>query len=103
MREREIYYGLVKRAAAAGFDTLMFTVDSPIAGHRMRDRCNGFSIPPQLTARTVLNTATRPWWWYDFFTGQSPSGALEPRDVTQLTRLVPISGPAAQTVQPGTF
>jgi L-lactate dehydrogenase (cytochrome) len=68
MREREISYGLVKRAAAAGFDTLMFTVDTPIAGHRMRDKRNGFSIPPQLTARTVLNTATRPWWWYDFLT-----------------------------------
>ena len=68
MREREISYGLVKRAAAAGFDTLMFTVDTPIAGHRMRDKRNGFSIPPQLTARTVVNTATRPWWWIDFLT-----------------------------------
>ena len=68
MREREISYGLVERAARAGFDTLMFTVDTPVAGHRMRDKRNGFSIPPQLTAGTVLNTIPRPWWWIDFLT-----------------------------------
>ncbi|MGF9664112.1 alpha-hydroxy acid oxidase [Arthrobacter crystallopoietes] len=68
MREREISYGLVERAAQAGFDTLMFTVDTPVAGHRMRDKRNGFSIPPQLTAGTVLNAIPRPWWWIDFLT-----------------------------------
>jgi len=68
MRRREISYALVQRAAQAGFDTLMFTVDTPIAGNRMRDKRNGFSIPPQLTARTVANTITRPWWWIDFLT-----------------------------------
>ncbi|EMY33300.1 L-lactate dehydrogenase [Arthrobacter crystallopoietes BAB-32] len=68
MREREISYGLVERAARAGFDTLMFTVDTPVAGHRLRDKRNGFSIPPQLTAGTVLNAIPRPWWWIDFLT-----------------------------------
>ncbi|MEB4616412.1 alpha-hydroxy acid oxidase, partial [Leucobacter sp. M11] len=68
MREREISYGLVERAAAAGFDTLMFTVDTPIAGYRMRDTRNGFSIPPQLTPGTILNALPRPWWWFDFLT-----------------------------------
>lgn len=68
MREREISYGLVERAAAAGFDTLMFTVDTPIAGYRIRDTRNGFSIPPQLSPKTVLNAIPRPWWWIDFLT-----------------------------------
>lgn len=68
MREREISYGLVERAQKAGFDTLMFTVDTPIAGARLRDKRNGFSIPPQLSARTVLDASTRPWWWWDFLT-----------------------------------
>jgi L-lactate dehydrogenase (cytochrome) len=68
MREREISYGLVERAAAAGFDTLMFTVDTPIAGARLRDKRNGFSIPPQLTLGTILNAIPRPWWWWDFLT-----------------------------------
>ena len=68
MRDREISYGLVKRAADAGFDTLMFTVDTPVAGARLRDKRNGFSIPPQLTLGTVLNAIPRPWWWFDFLT-----------------------------------
>ena len=68
MRKREISYGLVERAARAGFDTLMFTVDTPVAGARLRDRRNGFSIPPQITVGTVLNAIPRPWWWFDFLT-----------------------------------
>ncbi|WP_434971211.1 alpha-hydroxy acid oxidase [Microbacterium sp. bgisy207] len=68
MRDREISYGLARRAAAAGFDTLMFTVDTPVAGARLRDKRNGFSIPPQLTLGTIVNAIPRPWWWYDFLT-----------------------------------
>ena len=68
MRQREISYGLVERAARAGFDTLMFTVDTPVAGYRMRDKRNGFSIPPQLTPGTIVNALPRPWWWIDFLT-----------------------------------
>ncbi len=68
MRQREISYALVERAAAAGFDTLMFTVDTPVAGARLRDKRNGFSIPPALTVGTVVNAIPRPWWWFDFLT-----------------------------------
>jgi len=68
MRDRDISYGLVERAAKAGFDTLFFTVDTPVAGARLRDKRNGFSIPPQLTPGTVLNAIPRPWWWIDFLT-----------------------------------
>ncbi|EZP27456.1 alpha-hydroxy acid oxidase [Microbacterium oleivorans] len=68
MREREISYGLAKRAAEAGFDTLQFTVDTPVAGARLRDKRNGFSIPPQLTLGTIVNAIPRPWWWIDFLT-----------------------------------
>src|SRR5918993_3696784 len=68
MRDRDISYGLVRRAAEAGFDTLQFTVDTPIAGARLRDKRNGFSIPPQLTVGTIVNAIPRPWWWYDFLT-----------------------------------
>lgn len=68
MRQRELSYGLVERAAAAGFDTLMFTVDTPIAGARLRDKRNGFSIPPALSVKTIANAIPRPWWWFDFLT-----------------------------------
>ncbi len=68
MRDREISYELTRRAAAAGFDTLHFTVDTPVAGARLRDKRNGFSIPPQLTPSTILDALPRPWWWWDFLT-----------------------------------
>jgi L-lactate dehydrogenase (cytochrome) len=68
MRDREVSYALTKRSAAAGFDTLFFTVDAPVGGARLRDKRNGFSIPPQLTLGTVLDAVPRPWWWYDFLT-----------------------------------
>ena len=68
MRKREISYELAKRAAAAGFDTLFFTVDTPVAGARLRDKRNGFSIPPQLTPGTVINALPRPAWWINFLT-----------------------------------
>ncbi|HEY1531738.1 MAG TPA: alpha-hydroxy acid oxidase [Galbitalea sp.] len=68
MRDREISYDLTRRAAAAGFDTLFFTVDTPVAGARLRDKRNGFSIPPQLTVSTIADAIPRPWWWWDFLT-----------------------------------
>ncbi|WP_460624472.1 alpha-hydroxy acid oxidase, partial [Kineosporia babensis] len=68
MKQREISYELVKRAAASDFDTLFFTVDTPVAGARLRDKRNGFSIPPQITLGTIANASVRPWWWYDFLT-----------------------------------
>jgi L-lactate dehydrogenase (cytochrome) len=68
MKNRDISYSLAERAAKAGFDTLMFTVDTPVAGARLRDKRNGFSIPPQLSIGTVLNAIPRPWWWWDFLT-----------------------------------
>jgi L-lactate dehydrogenase (cytochrome) len=40
----------------------------PVAGARLRDKRNGFSIPPQLTLGTILNAIPRPWWWWDFLT-----------------------------------
>ncbi len=67
-KDRERSMQLVERAAAAGYDTLLVTVDVPVAGARLRDKRNGFSIPPALTIGTVVNAIPRPWWWWDFLT-----------------------------------
>ncbi|MGH3335005.1 MAG: alpha-hydroxy acid oxidase, partial [Nocardioides sp.] len=66
--DRDRSMALVERAAKAGFDTLVVTVDVPVAGARLRDTRNGFTIPPTLTPRTVLNAVPRPSWWFDFLT-----------------------------------
>jgi L-lactate dehydrogenase (cytochrome) len=67
-KDRDRSMALVERAAEAGFDTLLVTVDVPVAGARLRDKRNGFSIPPTLSLGTVLNALPRPWWWFDFLT-----------------------------------
>jgi L-lactate dehydrogenase (cytochrome) len=67
-RDRERSMSVLHRAAAAGFDTLLVTVDVPVAGARLRDRYNGLTIPPTLTARTVLNAVPKVRWWFDFLT-----------------------------------
>jgi L-lactate dehydrogenase (cytochrome) len=74
-RDREQSMALVERAAQAGYDTLLVTVDVPVAGARLRDTRNGMSIPPALTARTVLDTIRRPRWWFDFVTTEPVSFA----------------------------
>lgn len=60
--------GVLRRAAEAGFDTLLLTVDVPVAGARLRDRRNGLTIPPTLTGRTVLQAVPKVRWWFDFLT-----------------------------------
>ncbi len=67
-KDRERSMALVDRAAAAGYDTLLVTVDVPVAGARLRDTRNGMTIPPTLTPGTVLNAIPRPAWWINFLT-----------------------------------
>jgi isopentenyl diphosphate isomerase/L-lactate dehydrogenase-like FMN-dependent dehydrogenase len=67
-KDRDRSMELVERASQAGWETLVVTVDVPVAGARLRDKRNGFSIPPALTMGTVLNALPRPWWWFDFLT-----------------------------------
>ena len=73
--DRDRSMALVDRAAAAAFDTLLVTVDVPVAGARLRDKRNGLTIPPQLTPRTVLNAVPRPAWWLNFLTTEPLSFA----------------------------
>ncbi|GAB2611113.1 alpha-hydroxy acid oxidase [Kribbella endophytica] len=67
-RDREAGEDLVKRSAAAGYEALMLTVDVPVAGARLRDVRNGFTIPPSLTAKTVLDASMHPAWWVNLLT-----------------------------------
>lgn len=67
-KDRDKSLALIQRAADAGFDTLVVTVDVPVAGARLRDTRNGMTIPPTLTPRTVLNAIPRPAWWINFLT-----------------------------------
>lgn len=67
-KDRDRSKDLIERAAAAGYDTLLVTVDVPVAGARLRDTRNGLTVPPQLTAKTVLNSISKIQWTFDFLT-----------------------------------
>ncbi|MBY6089107.1 alpha-hydroxy acid oxidase [Maritimibacter alkaliphilus] len=53
---------LLKRARAAGFHTLVLTVDTPGASRRERQRRGGVKTPPVITPRLLSHVAMRPAW-----------------------------------------
>ncbi|HTH97942.1 MAG TPA: alpha-hydroxy acid oxidase [Stellaceae bacterium] len=61
-REKELSYELVGRAAAAGFETLVWTVDIPIRPNREHDKRNGFSSPYKFNARNTIDALLHPEW-----------------------------------------
>jgi L-lactate dehydrogenase (cytochrome) len=73
--DRDRSLELIERAARAGNDTLMVTVDTAVAGARLRDVRNGMTIPPALTFKTVLDASYRPAWWFNFLTHEPLSFA----------------------------
>jgi L-lactate dehydrogenase (cytochrome) len=67
-KDRGVGEDLVRRAQDNGFEALIVTVDTAVAGARMRDIRNGLTIPPSLTLRTVLEGAAHPAWWFNLLT-----------------------------------
>lgn len=63
-RDRGFTRELTERAAAAGYDALVLTIDNQLLGKRERDIVNGFGIPPRFRPLDYLGMATRvPWLW----------------------------------------
>jgi L-lactate dehydrogenase (cytochrome) len=54
--------GLVDRVAAAGFGTLMVTVDTAVLPNRENNVRNGFSTPLRPSARLLWDGITHPRW-----------------------------------------
>ena len=70
-KDRDGSMALVERAKRAGVKNLVLTVDVPAAGQRIRDYRNGLTVPPRLTAGTIINAIPRPAWWINFLTTPS--------------------------------
>ncbi len=66
-RDRELMGTLMSRAARAGVQTLVVTVDVPAQGGRDLELRHGMATPPVLTPARVLDAAVRPRWWYGLF------------------------------------
>ncbi len=61
-RDRGFTDELTDRAAAAGYDALVLTIDNQLLGNRERDARNGFSIPPRLRLSALPSLMTSlPW------------------------------------------
>ncbi|SFT81890.1 alpha-hydroxy acid oxidase [Sedimentitalea nanhaiensis] len=58
----EIRRDLLDRARAAGFSTLVLTVDVPMASRRERQTRSGLTQPPRMTPRLLAQIAQRPAW-----------------------------------------
>ncbi|MFF0451525.1 alpha-hydroxy-acid oxidizing protein [Streptomyces sp. NPDC004609] len=67
-RDREASARLVDRVIAAGVEALVLTVDTPVAGLRMRDVRNGLTVPPTLSPRTLADMSLHPAWWLNLLT-----------------------------------
>jgi L-lactate dehydrogenase (cytochrome) len=68
-RDRAQAHDLVRRAADNGYGTLMVTVDTVVAGNRVRDLRNGLTIPPSLTLGTVVQVGAKPGYWLRLLSG----------------------------------
>jgi L-lactate dehydrogenase (cytochrome) len=66
MTDRGIAYDMLARAAAAGYEALVLTVDVAVAGVRERDLRNRFSVPPRLTLKAAAQGIVRPRWSRNF-------------------------------------
>lgn len=61
-RDPEIRADMLARAKAAGFKTLVLTVDVPVASRRERQTRSGLTSPPVLTPRLLAQVGMRPAW-----------------------------------------
>jgi L-lactate dehydrogenase (cytochrome) len=90
MRDRGFAASLIERAKAARCSALVLTLDLQIQGQRHRDLKNGLSVPPRLTAATVLDVLRKPGWALNVLRGKRKSfGNLQGRipDAKSLTTL----------------
>jgi L-lactate dehydrogenase (cytochrome) len=77
-RDRGISRELVARVREAGFETLILTVDTPVAGARLRDVRSGFTIPPTLRLSTIADITLHPGWWFNLLTTEPLRFATPP-------------------------
>jgi L-lactate dehydrogenase (cytochrome) len=65
-RDRGLVKEMIDRAATAGYDALVLTVDTAVLGRRDRDVRRGFSLPPKVGLGTLVDGAVHPGWTWRF-------------------------------------
>ena len=59
---------LIDQCQEHNFDTMAVTVDSSVGGNRERDLYTGFTIPLNLSLKSIISFATHPNWAFNYFT-----------------------------------
>ena len=62
LKDKDFFFGLIRRALAADYEALVITVDLPVGGNRERDHRNHFSVPFKFTPHNLLDFASKPAW-----------------------------------------
>ena len=93
-KDRGLVKEMINRAGAAGYETIMITVDFATLGRRERDIRRGFTLPPKLGLDTILDGIKHPRWTMDFATSDpirfaNVTGAGDDKDGTDAMALGP--------------
>jgi len=65
-RDRGLVKEMIERASSARYEALVLTVDTAVLGRRERDVRRGFSLPPKIGPRTIVDGALHPGWTWAF-------------------------------------
>ncbi|MEM9202640.1 MAG: alpha-hydroxy acid oxidase [Actinomycetota bacterium] len=68
-KDRGLVEEMVRRAAEAGFEAIVPTVDLATFGRRERDVRRGFELPPKIGLDTIVDGIRHPNWTWDFLRG----------------------------------
>ena len=71
IRDRGFSKDILSRAAKAGCNALVLTVDLQVLGQRHRDIRNGMTVPPQIRLKNIIDIATKPEWVFSILKGKS--------------------------------
>jgi len=99
LKDRAIARDLMQRAAAAGYEALVFTTDANVFGSREWDQRN-FSAPGRPTLRAALDTLRHPIWLYNMLVRH---GIPRFRNVESFLPPGKASAVGGSTVLPGLF
>ena len=91
MTQRDITRDILSRAEEAGYEALIFTVDSNVFGNREWDR-RSYRAPAKLTLRNLLDVAWHPRWVWD---------VLVPHGVPRFENIADFMPPEAQSAEAG--
>ena len=91
MTQREITQDILNRAEEAGYEALVFTVDSNVFGNREWDR-RSYRAPAKLTLRNMLDVARHPRWVWD---------VLVPHGIPRFENIADFMPPEAKSADAG--